>query len=69
MSTEPEKNEANSNSYVMDSESPMELARLLHQDRLFTKVLGLLPALSNPSKLRSILDVACEPVGGHGKLP
>ena len=63
MSTASFENEPNKNPYVIDSESPAELARLLHQDRLFTKSLGLLPPLPDKSKIRSILDIACGPGG------
>src|SRR5436190_20533527 len=63
MSTASSENEPSKNAYVIDSESPAELARLLHQDLLFTKALGLLPPLPDQSKLRSILDLACGPGG------
>lgn len=63
MSTASSENEPNKNPYVIDSESPAELARLLHQDRLFTKALGLLPPLPDKSKIRSVLDIACGPGG------
>jgi ubiquinone/menaquinone biosynthesis C-methylase UbiE len=51
------------NPYIIDVESPTELARLLHQDLLFTKALGLLPPLPDKSKIHSILDIACGPGG------
>jgi ubiquinone/menaquinone biosynthesis C-methylase UbiE len=63
MSTASSENQPGKSSYVIDSESPAELARLLHQDRLFTKALGLLPPLPDKSKIRSILDIACGPGG------
>jgi ubiquinone/menaquinone biosynthesis C-methylase UbiE len=63
MSTASSENEPSKSSYVIDAESPAELARLLHQDLLFTKSLGLLPPLPDKSKIRSVLDVACGPGG------
>jgi ubiquinone/menaquinone biosynthesis C-methylase UbiE len=63
MSTASSENRPGKNPYVIDSESPAELARLLHQDLLFTKALGLLPPLPDKSKIRSILDIACGPGG------
>jgi ubiquinone/menaquinone biosynthesis C-methylase UbiE len=63
MSTTSSKKGTSKNPYVIDAESPTELARLLHQDRLFTKTLGLLPPLPDKSKIRSILDIACGPGG------
>jgi len=63
MSAASSENEPSKNTYVVDSESPAELARLLHQDRLFTKALGLLPPLPDKSKIRSIIDIACGPGG------
>jgi ubiquinone/menaquinone biosynthesis C-methylase UbiE len=63
MSASSSENEFGKGSYVIDSESPAELARLLHQDRFFTKALGLLPPLCDTAKIRSILDLACGPGG------
>src|SRR2546421_10725433 len=63
MSTASFENEPSKNTYVIDSESPTELARLLHQDRLFTKALGLLPPLPDKSKIRYVPDIACGPGG------
>jgi ubiquinone/menaquinone biosynthesis C-methylase UbiE len=63
MSAASPENEPGKSSYIIDSESPAELARLLHQDRLFTKALGLLPPLPDNSKIHSILDIACGPGG------
>ncbi|TMC18930.1 MAG: class I SAM-dependent methyltransferase [Chloroflexi bacterium] len=63
MSTLSSENGQDKNSYIIDVESPAELARLLHQDRLFTKALGLLPPLANSAKLQNILDLACGPGG------
>ncbi len=63
MSTASSENGPSKNTYIIDSESPTELARLLHQDRLFTRALGLLPPLPDMSKIRSIVDIACGPGG------
>lgn len=63
MSTPSSRYRHSENSYVFDAESPAELARLLHQDRFFTKALGLLPPLSESHKIRTILDLACGPGG------
>ncbi len=61
MSTSPTPNE---NTYFIDSESGSEMARLLHQDRLFTKGMGgLFAEQSDLSKIHRILDLACGPGG------
>ncbi len=52
------------NTYVIDSESAAEMARLLHQDRLLTEHLkGLSLKYTDPSNLKEILDIACGPGG------
>ncbi len=52
------------NSYFIDAESGAEMARLLHQDRLFTKGMGgLFAEQSDLSKIHRILDLACGPGG------
>jgi len=54
----------NENTYVIDPESAAEMARLMDQDLLLTKAMGeLLPGQVNPSKIHSILDIACGPGG------
>jgi len=52
------------NTYVIDSESGAEMARLTDQDRLFTEAMGtLLPHDSALSTASRVLDVACGPGG------
>ncbi len=54
----------NENTYVIDPESAAEMGRLMDQDLLVTKTMGeLLPEQVNPSKIHSILDIACGPGG------
>lgn len=57
------RNEQSKNSYVGDADSPVELARLMHQDRLLTKELGLLPEQLSLCNVQSILDIGCGPGG------
>jgi len=50
--------------YVIDSESGVETARLMHQDRLITEQLGgLFPVEIDSSRISDILDLACGPGG------
>src|SRR6266516_2029524 len=63
MSTSSPHNDQPHNSYVVDADSPAELARLMHQDRLLTKALGLLPEQLDVPKIQSILDIGCGPGG------
>ena len=50
--------------YVIDSESGVETARLMHQDRLLTERLGgLFPVEIDASRISDILDLACGPGG------
>ena len=50
--------------YVIDSESAAETARLMHQDRLITEQIGgLFPLEIDSSKISQILDLACGPGG------
>jgi ubiquinone/menaquinone biosynthesis C-methylase UbiE len=60
MATDPGKN-----TYIIDTESGAEMARLLHQDRLLTRGMGgLLAEKSNDfSGFHHVLDVACGPGG------
>lgn len=52
------------NTYVLDPNSPAELARLTHLDRFTTKAMGgPLSGLPSITPLRQILDVACGPGG------
>lgn len=54
------------NTYVIDSESGTEMARLTDQDRLFTEAAGsLFPPTLDLSSVSRVLDVACGP-GGWG---
>jgi ubiquinone/menaquinone biosynthesis C-methylase UbiE len=49
-----------SNSYVIDTENPAEMARLDNQDKLLTAAWGgPLPELEDVSGLHRVLDVAC----------
>jgi ubiquinone/menaquinone biosynthesis C-methylase UbiE len=56
-------NELHANTYVIDSESPAELARLLSQDRFFIRSLKLLPEIPEFSRFRTALDIGCGPGG------
>ena len=48
--------------YILDSESPVEMARLTHQDRLMTQSMGgPLVGVPDPTRLRNILDLGCGP--------
>jgi ubiquinone/menaquinone biosynthesis C-methylase UbiE len=50
------------NTYILDSESATEMARLIEQDRLITQSMGgLFTEQSDTSNFRDILDVACGP--------
>lgn len=52
------------NTYILDSESATEMARLISQDRLITQGMGgLFPELTDISNFHDILDVACGPGG------
>jgi ubiquinone/menaquinone biosynthesis C-methylase UbiE len=54
------------NTYVIDSESGAEMARLTDQDRLFTEAAGsLFPPDLDLASISRVLDVACGP-GGWG---
>jgi|SRR5579884_2437862 len=50
------------NSYVVDHSSGAEMQRLIDQDRLMNQTMGdLFPQGIDPSRIRSVLDVACGP--------
>jgi ubiquinone/menaquinone biosynthesis C-methylase UbiE len=50
--------------YLMDPESPTEMARLMLQDRLVTEGMhGIFPERSSLENIQTILDVACGPGG------
>jgi ubiquinone/menaquinone biosynthesis C-methylase UbiE len=52
------------NSYIVDQESGVEMARLVNQDLMITSLMdGLFPPDLNLSSVRSVLDVACGPGG------
>src|SRR5579872_5078914 len=52
------------NTYILDSESASEMARLVGQDRLITQGMGgLFPERNDISNLRDVLDIACGPGG------
>ena len=52
------------NKYVIDIEVAAETARLIDQDRLFTKAMGgLFPENPDLSKVDRIIDIACGPGG------
>jgi ubiquinone/menaquinone biosynthesis C-methylase UbiE len=52
------------NTYILDSESATEMARLISQDRLITQGMGgLFPEQLDISNSHTILDIACGPGG------
>ncbi len=54
----------NENTYLFDSESAAEMARLVSQDLLVTKYMGgLLPENPDFTGIKRVLDVACGPGG------
>ncbi len=54
----------NENTYFIDTESGAEMARLLDQDRLYTRGMGgLFAELSDLSGVNRVLDIACGPGG------
>ncbi len=54
----------NENTYLFDSESAAEMARLVSQDLLVTKYMGgLLPENPDFTGIKQVLDVACGPGG------
>lgn len=65
MPTSPNESQQNKdNTYVIDSESAAEMARLMRQDQLLTIGMGgLFPERDNLDTLSSILDIACGPGG------
>lgn len=59
-----EEETTNNNTYFLDSESPAEMARLTHLDRITTQAMGgPLVGVPMPIKLRNILDLGCGPGG------
>ena len=65
MSMSSEQSRATSeNTYVIDSESAAEMARLMRQDHLLTKGMGgLFPEGLDLGRVEHILDIACGPGG------
>src|SRR5579884_1396413 len=58
--TEEETN--GDNTYFLDAESPVEMARLTHLDRITTLAMGgPLVGVVEPIKLRNIVDLGCGP--------
>src|SRR2546426_4381475 len=54
----------NQNTYVLDSESAAEMARLISQDHLVTEHMGgLLAERPNFSHIHRVVDIACGPGG------
>jgi ubiquinone/menaquinone biosynthesis C-methylase UbiE len=52
------------NTYVFDSESSLEIARLINQDRMMTQAMdGPLSGIADPTSLQNILDLGCGPGG------
>lgn len=63
MSSEPSR-EKKDNTYVIDSESAAEMARLMRQDHLLTQGMGgLFPEGIDLSSVQNVLDIACGPGG------
>ena len=54
----------NDNTYLLDTESPAEMARLINQERLLTQAMnGPLVGLPDPSTFHQVLDLGCGPGG------
>ncbi len=53
----------NSSTYFMNAESLVEVARLINQDRLVTKEVGLLPTGVNARAFERVLDIGSGPGG------
>jgi ubiquinone/menaquinone biosynthesis C-methylase UbiE len=52
------------NTYLLDTESPAEMARLINQERLLTQAMGgPLVGLPDPSTFHQVLDLGCGPGG------
>ena len=52
------------NTYLLDTESPAEMARLINQERLLTLAMGgSLTGLPDPSTFQYVLDLGCGPGG------
>jgi len=58
----PDDQAQSENTYMIDPESGLEMARLMYQDKLITQAMGgLLEDIPRVSQARRILDVACGP--------
>src|SRR5262249_14959306 len=56
--------EKENNTYVIDTESGTEMARLIDHDRILTAAMGgLLPPDFEPAPGKTVLDLACGPGG------
>jgi ubiquinone/menaquinone biosynthesis C-methylase UbiE len=56
--------EKEDNTYLLDTESPAEMARLINQERLLTQAMnGPLVGLPDPSTFQHVLDLGCGPGG------
>ncbi len=52
------------NTYFLDAESPVEMARLINLDLITTQAMGgPLVGVDDPSSLRNVLDLGCGPGG------
>ena len=52
------------NTYIIDSKSVTEAARLISEDRLITRHMGdLFPSTVDPQKIHTVLDIGCGPGG------
>src|SRR5438067_1324201 len=55
---------SSTNTYIFDPDSPTELARLIHQDRVITKAMGgPLSGIPDTAPLHNVLDLGCGPGG------
>lgn len=65
MSAEPESSPHREKStYILDAHSALEMARLLHQDRVLTAGMGgVFPEQIDLSGIQRVLDLACGPGG------
>jgi ubiquinone/menaquinone biosynthesis C-methylase UbiE len=59
-----ESTEPSVNTYIFDTESATELARLINQERMTTQAMGgPLVGIPDPEMLRNVLDLGCGPGG------
>src|SRR2546429_7102739 len=58
------ENDGKKSTYILDSESSAEMARLVRQDRLITQGMGgLFPERSDLTGIARVLDIGCGPGG------